>query len=155
MTNPHTPDLTIALTSAVLVTTLLSGCGIPYVPTLEYQNQIQPTVISNKALVYVYRVSEPMGSAEVRHVIFDGEEVGSYSDGQYCYFYAPPGEHVITLELAFVVGHIYPTKVNFDGGKVYYFDEANRFLPGMQLVRVNQDTASYDLRYLQLNNPRL
>lgn len=87
----------------------------------------------------------------MRHVILDDKEVGSYSTGQYCYFYSSPGKHILSLKLAFVFGGVYPTAVTFAAGKTYYFDEANRFLPGMQLEQVDKNTAISELTYLQLN----
>ncbi len=93
----------------------LTGCtasGPPFSPAA--------TLDANKAVVYIYRPFDIIGSARSPHVYIDEVKYGSLKNNGYLVYFVEPGKRIIRLSYGAwdKPMRIYP---DLEAGKEYYF----------------------------------
>lgn len=117
---------------------------------------------SGEAIINVYRPDRFPGSANVYHLVANGQHIAEVSNGGYCVYRAEPGNVSFSTELRPGVGTILPAllmkeqeliTVPAEAGETYYvrFDVMG---PSMELVPPAEGAAEIaDLREFDLVGP--
>jgi len=146
----------LILAGAVIAVGLLTGCAGKQLTHEEMKKELvgfelPAKAIDGKAIVYVVRPSS-LGGAVRFNVYLDDKkdesEMGYTRGGQYIYFYANPGYHMI-LSLAENWAEI---ELNLEEGKVFFIKqnpEMGLMFARNSIVQVQETEGMYEVKKLK------
>ena len=122
------------------------ACGPPHVRLVHHTEDGQQTLPQQppeKALIYVIRTRNILGSASQANFAMDGKWVGASRIGNYFYLEADPGPHYFCLK--FWGSHPGLLSLVTEKGKTYYLRETITMAGGIEIDLIDETEGKGDV----------